>query len=198
MTTSAKKISTKEKIIKSALRCFGKGSIEQIKLIDIAKEAGINHSLVLYHYPNFDDILYASTQELVKEYINAFSNLSIKTISDPEKYLYTFIKTNFELASQSKRFRLWLYLYYKSAIDERFQVLLKMVRSHSAARLKDILISLAKDKKIELNDAKINKITSHTLELISGKLIIALSEGGFELKNLTESVFNSVNNQLPS
>lgn len=60
-------MTTKEKILNTALLLFNKEGIEDITVRDIAKAIGISHGNLCYHYPNKEVIIETLYQQLVDE-----------------------------------------------------------------------------------------------------------------------------------
>ncbi|HEY8401633.1 MAG TPA: TetR/AcrR family transcriptional regulator, partial [Cytophagaceae bacterium] len=60
-------MTTKEKILNTALLLFNKEGIEDITVRDIAKAMGISHGNLCYHYPNKEVIIETLYQQLVDE-----------------------------------------------------------------------------------------------------------------------------------
>ncbi len=63
-----------------ALELFNKNGIDQITVRHIAKEMGISHGNLCYHFPNIDDIILKLYENLVEELNNEISKLPVKEI----------------------------------------------------------------------------------------------------------------------
>jgi AcrR family transcriptional regulator len=91
---------TKEKILFSALKLFNKYGTENITVRHIAKEVGISHGNLCYHFPNTDDIILKLYENLVQEL-----NLEISKIEQKEinlKLVYAVSRVTFELLYKYK------------------------------------------------------------------------------------------------
>ncbi len=199
INTEPKKGKTKQKIVQAAIKCFGKTGVEQTKLIDIAAEAGINHSLVLYHYKTFDEIAYAAIGTLVQEYFEALHKFEGQTISDPKLHLNSYILTHFLLAKKSRtRFSVWLHFYYKASLDDKYRKLLQLIRLNSMNRVKMILAQYFEQETVQLSAKKLDDAVMFVLGIISGNVILALTGENSALETYGKMTVNTVNNYLES
>jgi AcrR family transcriptional regulator len=68
-------MTTKEKILTAALQLFNKHGISSITVRDIAREVGISHGNLCYHYPNTDSIIAALYEHLVQQFNTILNTL---------------------------------------------------------------------------------------------------------------------------
>lgn len=61
-------MTTKERILQTALALFNRDGIDLITTRHIAKEMGISHGNLCYHFTKKEDIIYALYQQLVSEF----------------------------------------------------------------------------------------------------------------------------------
>jgi AcrR family transcriptional regulator len=71
---------TKERILEEALKLFNEKGTDTITVRHIAKEVGISHGNLCYHFPNTDDIIYKLYENLVAELDEAISKMPVKEI----------------------------------------------------------------------------------------------------------------------
>lgn len=97
-------MTTKEKILKAALQLFNKHGISSITVRDIAKEIGISHGNLCYHYPATNDIIQALYDELSRKVNDLLDKL------EPNENVFQMhsdaIRTIFTLANKYKFFYL--------------------------------------------------------------------------------------------
>jgi AcrR family transcriptional regulator len=60
-------MTTKEKILNTALECFNRDGTDAVTVRSIAAELGISHGNLCYHFPTTDDIIKALYFQLVEE-----------------------------------------------------------------------------------------------------------------------------------
>ena len=73
-------MTTKEKILEGALQLFNENGTDKVTVRHIAKEVGISHGNLCYHFPNTDDIIYKLYENLVAELNTEISKLPVKEI----------------------------------------------------------------------------------------------------------------------
>ncbi len=73
-------MTTKEKILEEALKLFNENGTDKVTVRHIAKEMGISHGNLCYHFPNTDDIIYKLYENLVAELSAEISKLPVKEI----------------------------------------------------------------------------------------------------------------------
>jgi len=88
-----KKLSTKEKIKKSALKLFNENDTLSITTNHIAKEANISPGNLYYHFKNKEEIVLALYKDLSEKYSSQKSFDMIKISANPLKQL----EQNFEM-----------------------------------------------------------------------------------------------------
>jgi AcrR family transcriptional regulator len=99
-------LETKEKILKAALMVFNKRGTELVTVRELAKEIGISHGNLCYHFPNSDHIISQLYFELAAKMDKAVLDLQSET-KNPEDifkgsrvlfdllYEYRFLMLNF-------------------------------------------------------------------------------------------------------
>src|SRR5688572_16888767 len=117
----ARKSKNKDDIVKAALKVFLAKGVSETKIVDIAQEAGVQHSLVLYHFKHFSDLYLAVLQLIIDD--TKTKTQEIK--SGPQdfwKKLEKFVSLPYEKGLENKGYlRLWMYFYYEASQDERFR-----------------------------------------------------------------------------
>jgi AcrR family transcriptional regulator len=176
--TERQKSKKKLDIIHSAIKCFNQYGIEQTKIVDIAKEAQVNHSLVLYYFPNYEDIVMAVTESLIQE----LNDATIKAINSPHKdsleLLRNYIESTFKLVKKNKdKFTIWLHFYYKASQDNKYNELNKSIRNQARERISEIVKSCSSENLCKnFSDDELADISNYILGLITGNLIVAMTE----------------------
>lgn len=74
------KIKTKDKIIETSLRLFNEQGVENVTVRDIAKEMGISHGNLCYHFANIDEIVFKLYENLVAELDTSITEFQSKDI----------------------------------------------------------------------------------------------------------------------
>jgi AcrR family transcriptional regulator len=171
------KLPTREKIIKVAIKLFSSRGVNYTKLVDIAKEAQISHSLVLYHFPVFDDICYAVLEAFTADYQKILKKLSSEAQAT-ENFLENFVRAHFSLAQKRPRqFSIWLHFYYKAALNKKYRALLESVRTFELSCLRLILNFHSAKHGIAKSSHQIESDATFILSIISGNIILALTRG---------------------
>jgi len=89
------KIKTKDKIIEASLQLFNEQGVDNVTVRDIAKEMGISHGNLCYHFANIDEIVFKLYENLVAELDLAIEKFQSKEIDLELLYAitkYTFTK----------------------------------------------------------------------------------------------------------
>ncbi len=73
-------MNTREKILEGALKLFNEKGTEVITVRHIAKEIGISHGNLCYHFPNTDEIIYKLYENLVAELNSQISQIQVKEV----------------------------------------------------------------------------------------------------------------------
>ncbi len=73
-------MNTKEKIVEVALSLFNEKGTDSITVRHIAKEVGISHGNLCYHYPTTDDIIFKLYENLVAELNIEISKLPVNQV----------------------------------------------------------------------------------------------------------------------
>lgn len=110
------------RIVAAALACFHDLGIERTRVADIAKRAGVDHSLLYYHFPE-PDALNAEVVIRILDSLREFTQQSLEQGPQDaprllDRYLeapYRWGRRNPVLAS------LWLYYYYLASHRDRFR-----------------------------------------------------------------------------
>lgn len=85
-----KEISTKDKILASARKLFVEHGFDGASIADIAKEAGVNHSLVFHHFGNKETLWLAVKQNIVDD-----ANKRVRNLPDTDLPFKEFLKKLF-------------------------------------------------------------------------------------------------------
>jgi AcrR family transcriptional regulator len=93
-------MSTKERILDSALSLFNKNGIDRITVRHIAGEMGISHGNLCYHFPRKEDIIYTLYRQLVSELDALVSDVNPETINI--KSIYGSIEHSFKIMYKYK------------------------------------------------------------------------------------------------
>ncbi len=92
---------TKEKILAASMHLFNAQGVENVTVRDIAKEIGISHGNLCYHFANIDEIVFRLYENLVAELDLMIEKVSVKDISlamlfETTHYIFTiFFKYRF-------------------------------------------------------------------------------------------------------
>lgn len=171
------KITTKEKILKAALRCFVRKGIEQTKLIDIAEVAKIKHNLIIYHFKDFEQLCLACVEQVVHNFFQETQKISVKKQKNTSEHLEEFIVAHFYLAKQHpEAFSLWLHFYYKASVDSHYQKLFNSITVSTHEKLKSILVQYCLENKLDHLELQLELIAKHTIAQIIGQLTLTVGE----------------------
>ncbi len=195
-----KNLSKKEKIIKSAIKCFNETGIEQTKIVDIAKYAEVNHSLVLYYFPNIKDLGKAVIESLIDELNQSTIKALEKSEQNSKALLKSYIDSTFLLVKKNKnKFTIWLHFYYKASHNQEYQDLNQKVRHQGKERIRSILLSLSEKKLIpSLSPELLEESTDLILGLMTGNLIIAMTESEKPTSYYSDQTYKIVEKYLLS
>jgi AcrR family transcriptional regulator len=172
-----KKTDTRKNIIDAAIKCFGRKGIENTKLIEIAEEAGIKHSLILYHFKDFDELCLNVVDDIVNEFYQAGRNFLPQKTSDPIDFLISFVVSHFIIAKKNKnRFSIWLHLYYKASQDERYAQKLKMIRLNSSEKIQTLLLQYYTQNDAKLSQEILERDVMFILSILSGNIFLAMTD----------------------
>jgi len=171
------KISTKDKIINAAIKCFAKNGIEQTKLIDIAETAKIKHNLILYHFQNFEQLCRAAVEQVVHSFFKETQKISLEKQKNAKEHLLEFITGHFQLAQiHPAAFSLWLHFYYKASNDDHYKQLFKTISVSSTEKLKSILMQYGHFMKLNHTEIQLEFFAKSIIGQIIGQLTLSLAE----------------------
>lgn len=171
------KTTTKEKILKAAIRCFAKNGIEQTKLIDIAEAAKIKHNLIIYHFKDFEQLCLACVEQVVHNFFQETQQVSFEKQKNVTEHLEQFIASHFTLANQHPgAFSLWLHFYYKASIDNHYRKLFNSITLSTIEKLKSIMIQYCSEKKSQHLELQIELLAETVVAQIIGQLILAVGQ----------------------
>jgi AcrR family transcriptional regulator len=104
MSAKDKGIRTSHEIMEAAIKCVATIGMENTSLTEIGKIAGVNRSLVAYHFPKKDELFFQITDYIINDLtkfletnlekptnIDEISSLMIKYFSLNHNYLLTFV-----------------------------------------------------------------------------------------------------------
>ncbi|WP_337043971.1 TetR/AcrR family transcriptional regulator [Emticicia sp. 17c] len=87
-------MTTKQRILQTSLQLFNEFGVETVTVRHIAKELGISHGNLCYHFPNTDAIAETLYDQLIEE-LNTrlydptlFATLSLKTLSETSAFVF--------------------------------------------------------------------------------------------------------------
>ncbi len=171
------KISTKEKILKAALRCFAKKGIEQTKLIDIAEAAKVKHTLIIYHFKDFEQLCLATVEQVVHNFFQETQQVSFEKQKNAAQHLEQFISSHFTLSKQHPgAFSIWLHFYYKASIDNHYRKLFNTITVSSVEKLKSIMIQYCSEKKLQHSELQIELFAQTIIAQIIGQLTMTVGQ----------------------
>jgi len=124
-------IDTKEKILNQALLLFNAKGFENVTVREIAKEMGISHGNLCYHYATKEEVIYALYQKIVAEFDAKLAELEGKDLS--------FIET-----IESSRFAVSLFYKYKFLMLDFVSIM------RSDLRIRSHYKDLMKKRKVQL------------------------------------------------
>lgn len=130
---------TKIKILNSALDFFNKNGVADVSIRQIAKEAGISHSNLIYHYPTKGDIIQALHEQLLHQAIKI--NQGIDQEYFDVSALFKVTKLGFNSVYQF-RFLFFDLLYICNTIPEMRKILTEVEHIRSEMYLKVINLSI--------------------------------------------------------
>jgi AcrR family transcriptional regulator len=195
---SEKKVSKKELIIQAALRCFNEVGIEQAKIIDIAKYAEVNHSLVLYYFPNYDDLGRAVIESLITKLNDATVAAIEGDEGNADKLLEDYILSSFKLVNENrKEFTIWVHFYYKATHSDEYKELNQTIRNQGRERMQKILDACIEQNICRsLNDSEKKETVDFIMGLITGNLIVSMTEKEDRIEQLGELTAKTVRQYL--
>jgi AcrR family transcriptional regulator len=171
------KIPTKEKILKAALNCFAKKGIEQTKLIDIAEAAKVKHTLIIYHFKDFEQLCLACVEQVVHNFFQETQQVSVEKQKNADEHLEQFIGSHFRLAKlYPGAYSLWLHFYYKASIDLHYQKLFNSITLSTIEKLKSIIIQYCREKNLSHLELQIELIAQTIISQIIGQLILTIGQ----------------------
>ena len=88
------KIKTKDKILATSLRLFNEQGVDMLTVRDIAKEVGISHGNLCYHFANVEEIIYRLYESLVAELDMIIleiqsSHITLNTLYQSTQYVFS-------------------------------------------------------------------------------------------------------------
>lgn len=173
----SKVLTTKERIIKAALRCFAKKGIEQTKLVDIAEAARVKHTLIIYHFKDFEKLCLACVQQVVHNFFQETQHVALAKQKNAAEHLEQFISSHYHMARQHPgAFSLWLHFYYKASIDNHYRKLFNTITLSSLEKLKSIMIQYCSEKKLERSDLQFQLLGQIIIAQIIGQLILTIGQ----------------------
>ncbi|MCI5091636.1 TetR/AcrR family transcriptional regulator [Phaeodactylibacter sp.] len=86
---------TKQKILNVALDLYNRDGVSNVSIRQLAKEVGISHSNLIYHYPAQEDIILGLHDQLLRKAVE--HNKKIKLDTSPLTTLYRSTKTGFSV-----------------------------------------------------------------------------------------------------
>ena len=116
---------TKDRILAAALKLYNEQGIEPITVRHIAKELGMSHGNLCYHFPTTDQIIHALYLNLVDEISSAFERLTQTELS-----LKRFSETLLAVMQLFQQYRFFLLDFVAicrrvSAIKQHYLLLIK-------------------------------------------------------------------------
>lgn len=88
------KIKTKDKILETSLLLFNEQGVDNVTVRDIAKEIGISHGNLCYHFANVEEIVYKLYENLVAELDVMMSevqseNINLELLYTSTRHIFT-------------------------------------------------------------------------------------------------------------
>lgn len=189
----ARKSLNRADIVKAALKLFLEKGVSDTKVIDIAHEAGIQHSLVLYHFKTMPD-LYLAVLLLILE---DTKNKTMEIKEAPKDFwnkLQDYIALPYAKGKEDKGYlRLWMYFYYEASRDERFRKVITELRKESRDRMKLILSEGISTQALALSVLdSLNDLTMMMQSYTTGQFIIAFSNDDIDLDKAANDTFQFI------
>src|SRR6056297_286265 len=86
---------TKQKILDTALELYNRNGVSNVSIRQLAKEIGISHSNLIYHYPNQEDVVLGLHDLLLQEAVTL--NKALVQNETPLKSLYETTRRGFSV-----------------------------------------------------------------------------------------------------
>lgn len=133
------KAEKKQHIIQAALATFAKKGVNNTKMIDIAKAAGVGKGTI-YDYFRSKDAIFLEAFNHFNEEMKAEIGKRMFLLTDPKEKLITFIETSFEMWQQFSDFAEIMFDFWAEGIRERYEHIdLKRIYDDYGAYLAAIL-----------------------------------------------------------
>lgn len=172
----------REKILDAAVAIFKKDGPLGIKFKTIAEEAGIDPPLMHYYFKNLDELHFEVIQRILAALKKAALQSSVpneKKLTPLESLEY-YTASYFDFAEQQPELvRFWIYFYSLACADERYQALNTAIRKEGRERIRTMLYQGIEAGEFKLHPGmKADEVALHIQGLISGNVIMAISEKG--------------------
>lgn len=176
---------TREAIVIAAIRTITQSDIYSLRLSQVAKEAGVQQSLVDYYFKDLEALM----MEMVLYQLFKLKTLSIAAIeqnsTNPREALAAYIRAPFALSKVDTGFRaVWSIYYHLAVVKKAFGDLNKSVRQTGHDRIQMLIqnIVLSEGRMILKVGQDSSRVASAIQGMITGCGFIASSEtdGDFE------------------
>lgn len=176
---------TKLAIVRAAIRCYAQAGLDGVTYDVIAKEAKVTRPLVQRYFPARGDLFL-----LMVKYIRAnFQHLAIQALRQelsPEKQLDAYVRSTFDwVRDYFDHMAVWLYFFYRAAVDEEYKEIHSDLVSMGFERIKAIIREGKKRKLFRCTD--VSTSAKFIQVNITGALVALTTEKGpYNLKEMRE------------
>ena len=188
----------KKLILDNSFGLFLSKGIANTKIIDIAKAAKINRSLIYYYYKDINEIFI----DIITMVLGDLKKTTFEFIEKPHSSTLALLK-NYIFApfywAQTKpnHWQMWLYFYYLCSSIDEFQLMNTEIRQNGRARIESMIYMGIGKKEFQFDDHfDVSRAAFSIQGLITGNLVLGFTERGLDFKVVAEDTYQTVQRYL--
>ncbi len=166
------------RIVSVALKLFAKQGAAHTKLLEVARAAKVDPSLITYYFPTLDQLYLDVIQEVILSY-NAY--MLTRVAEHPReavRALEAYVKSYFEWASENRgMFTVFLHFYHLASFKPQFAALNAMTRVAGRDRVVGMLFKgMAEGSVVTMDQDEVRERAHAIQSIIIGGVVSAATE----------------------
>jgi AcrR family transcriptional regulator len=168
----------REQILAVALKLFARNGVAHTKLLEVAKTAKVDPSLISYYFPTLD----ALYMDVVQKIIESFNGVMLEALSThsrtAEVALEAYVKSYFRWATDHRGvFTVFLHFYHLASFKPEFTAINEVTRNAGRARIEAMIYrGMAEGAFGKIPAERVTELSSTIQAFIIGGVIAAFTE----------------------
>ena len=184
----------RELILETALKLFSKNGVAHTRLLEIAKTAKVDPSLISYYFPTLDSLYVEVVRKIIESYTSVSVEMTQREPRSALKMIEVYVKSYFTWAkTHHGMFVLFLHFYHLASFKPEFAAINEVTRDTGRARIEAMIYrGIAEGDIVRMDAATVRERASQIQALIIGGVITPFTEREPDAEAAAKETWNVV------